>query len=827
MNNRHRLITILLLVFFVVSSWSAQSCTSVGLKESGEEASEQTPAVGTKSIGLVYQIQTLCNAALDKDKVSADFTNELRKRMALQGYTLLPVTSEEEAIEKGLDRLLHIQYSETWAGSYKLANGILWPSWHMNVWSNLEASSNGTRIYCTVQGWDSVSGWGPLFALSATSSDKVKSVSKDKERDLRQSAIENFWLDFPEALGSLVFLDSTAVANDKWILQPDVTEGLTAEDCLIVDNLLALQTSGMDGNYIDSCRLNLINLATGSMVREFRAARVTSADGVIFIYSEGRIYCIDSLSGSTLWEFAGTPVALSTRNECLESKNQILETSLQTSGDEVYVAYEKPNSGYRFVRLDKTTGKQKWETTWQAKVFIRQISSGIVLVDDAETLYALDSENGNIKWDLAKTSYTLVMYGQTVLVVNSASGGSCGLDIRTGHEIWCKESGLRYDQVDIDGDTACCSSTVITYYPGRDLSGTWRERLYTYTQYYLTRYDMKTGDKLWSKSWDTYKQPTERIIDWGKKYGMWWEKSVRSVYCVDFQSGSIIWQRTVEGDIYSYAIEPEQNVIVVSFNNGGRYKGLRAFDMKDGTELWTFIRGTCEQDGKNFDVYPRSFWCIVDGQVLCKVEVPLGSRAGPLYDCNLYSLDARSGNVTWMVPIKELSWFEASVDNNIIVAEITYLCDGCDITGGFRWFTNIRALDSKSGKMKWNSGLGILSGVLNEPYKPSLVNSIVRDELGEVTIDTDRYRLLRYLNDNTLYLWAFDSITGSGNNTHYLLAIDVSTGELKWHFRADEVIIDPPFWNNTGSTFFWTRRALDEHGGVIYSLHCIASGSSQ
>jgi outer membrane protein assembly factor BamB len=335
--------------------------------------------------------------------------------------------------------------------------------------------------------------------------------------------------------------------------------------------------------------------------------------------------------------------------------------------------------------------------------------------------------------------------------------------------------------------------------------------------------DLNTGQMLWSKEWASGLDPREINIKLGREYGMWWEgHNSRVISCVDFRTGDIIWQGACKGEIRSFAVDPEQNVIIASYDEAA----LQAFDSRDGTELWSYKPHSSSRNGKKVYIRPQLFWGINRGQALLKVQVVLSSPPSSIaeYEYELYSFDTRTGEIMWRTQIAESSWLEAFVDETIYVAEIARYAN--ESSAPHVVLANIRTFDASSGEEKWKLTLptlvdyvGFQSPLTRSSYVVSYTNNPASPGW-----EIDNYRLVKYLHNNILYLLAFDNLKVTSPTLNHIFAISMDTGEPEWYFKTSGVIMTPLMWDDDGDLYFWTEGGRYEHSNsTAYHLHWLTS----
>jgi outer membrane protein assembly factor BamB len=218
------------------------------------------------------------------------------------------------------------------------------------------------------------------------------------------------------------------------------------------------------------------------------------ADGSVYIGStDGRLYAIDSATGSERWHF--------------QTKGPVNSSPAVTQG-RVYFASVDGN----FYAVDAATGKESWKFATQGEqrftapgihgitprtetmpdpfdTFLSSpaiVNGSIYFGSGDHNIYALDALSGKLRWKFqtGNVTHASPAVSEGVVYIGSWDRYFYALDARTGKQIWRFETGDDrdiYNQVGIASSAAVADNTV--YFGCRD------------SQFYAL--DAKTGKLKW------------------------------------------------------------------------------------------------------------------------------------------------------------------------------------------------------------------------------------------------------------------------------------------------------------------------------------------
>ncbi|MDH7506535.1 MAG: PQQ-binding-like beta-propeller repeat protein [Candidatus Thermoplasmatota archaeon] len=200
------------------------------------------------------------------------------------------------------------------------------------------------------------------------------------------------------------------------------------------------------------------------------------------------------------------------------------------------------------------------------------------------------------------------------------------------------------------------------------------------------------------------------------------------VYAINISSEDIIWNKTLNDEIY--ISEPENNVLFISSG-----KNCYAIDINSGNQLWFYeINGVITSRPYVYDgvVYFGSWDNFVyalnssNGELIWKYETGWGVETTPVvsddlvffgsHDNNFYALDKNNGEIKWF-----FTCYAAIHSNPVVYGEHVFF--GCD-DGRFY------ALNKTSGICTWffAPGFTIDDPMYNYLTTPILSNSMVSDD---------------------------------------------------------------------------------------------------
>lgn len=237
-----------------------------------------------------------------------------------------------------------------------------------------------------------------------------------------------------------------------------------------------------------------------------------------------------------------------------------------------------------------------------------------------------------------------------------------------------------------------------------------------------------------------------------------------NVYAVDADSGRQVWKHATGGPVASTPAITKDIVYAVSYDGK-----LHALDRKNGHTLWKFATGGerhFEAKGLH-GVQPRNqtiadpYDMFLSSPLVADGAVFFGSGDG-----NIYSVDAKSGDLRWK--------FQTG---DVVHASPAY-ADGVVYIGS--WDSFLYALDGKTGKEKWRFHSG--------------EDALIHNQVG--------FQSSAAIVGGAVYVGCRDS---------NLYAIDAATGKEKWRFNNEGswVITSPAVVN--GKVIFATSDSSLYH----------------
>lgn len=282
----------------------------------------------------------------------------------------------------------------------------------------------------------------------------------------------------------------------------------------------------------------------------------------------GKALCFDSKSGKKIWAYTHPdPIRLAPA----------------VDSGRVVVA-----SGYKIVCLKAATGEKTWEA--DTNKFRQKEDLAVNPINESSTpvicdgrlyfgaqdnkLYCIDMENGSPVWKFSAQGWfsSSVAVAQGMVFALNEDGKLYCVDSKTGNEIWHVDSGGK-------------GRSSPTFYNGC---------VYV-AENSITCYSARTGKKLWSTKQNgipsgsgDFSSPA--AIDGFVIAAM---GSGNSLYCLDSESGSIIWNFAIAVGVSTHAVIHDGRVLV---QDGGRIVCIEAKNLKKKGK-WPMFRGSAARTG--------------------------------------------------------------------------------------------------------------------------------------------------------------------------------------------------------------------------------------
>ncbi|GAB3005987.1 hypothetical protein GCM10023080_084520 [Streptomyces pseudoechinosporeus] len=279
--------------------------------------------------------------------------------------------------------------------------------------------------------------------------------------------------------------------------------------------------------------------------------------------------------------------------------------------------YLEHKDRHEITALDVIDGSQRWGRRVQVAdvredidylkdkgddIEVTAVSGGLLYYGSSDHLFAVDADSGDHRWRYQDSSF----HPSPVTVGNAAYADMTAffyvLDTRTGRKLW----EYAYD-TNTSGNVAVTGDALLVH-SGRKLIAV----------------DTGTHKEKWTHQAASDAETAPVVAD-GKVY---FGTRDGALYAVDAASGSEVWRRTFEGELWDGRLGegaglPEVVDGTVYFENDGY---VSAFDADSGRPLWRHKQDSEESTSLN----------VVDDTVLVH-----GS------DGDLHALDARSGKPRW------------------------------------------------------------------------------------------------------------------------------------------------------------------------------------
>lgn len=333
----------------------------------------------------------------------------------------------------------------------------------------------------------------------------------------------------------------------------------------------------------------------------------------------------------------------------------------------------------------------KWSITTGGAVYLSPVcdNGAIYIGSDDYYLYSLDAVSGKINWQFRTGGIIRCKptVANGVVYFTSDDGNIYSLNSKTGDTIW-------------------------TFYIGNDIKRV------------LPGLTNPAGDVYWD-----YMQSSPYLYNGTVYIG----SGDSCLYAVDAQKGSLKWKVKTGGIIRLSPCVYEGVVYVGSFDGF-----IYAFNADDGAKVWVFdARGQYNHvqpsprvaNGILYCGARNPFFYAIDaktGKEIWKhcfdfswVESSAAIADGKVYvgssDLNtIFSFDAKTGNVNWVLKIHNDTWSSPCYDNGTIYIGLASYGSRADtLTGG-----GILAINAADGTEKWKIECGnsiFIGGVVSSP----------------------------------------------------------------------------------------------------------------
>lgn len=287
------------------------------------------------------------------------------------------------------------------------------------------------------------------------------------------------------------------------------------------------------------------------------------------------------------------------------------------------------------------------------------------------------------------------------------------------------------------------------------------------------------------------------------------------LYAIEEKSGTAKWKFKTNGAIHS---SPSilDNIIYFGSFDGNYY----AVNTKDGKLIWKFKTGGEHWIGENGrwgmkpeTQYMDDLWSFY---ISSPVVYKNGKSALVLFgssDGNVYSLDAKTGNLKWKFKTNGPVHGSPVIDKNKI-----YI-------GG--WDATLYALNIESGKEIWHFATGTQMGFTGiqssvavsdgkvyfgarEPFFFAL-DAETGKQIWKYNAENSWILSSAVIKDNTVYVGTSD--------TYSLLALDAKTGAEKYRFKVNGYVYSSP--TIAGNTIYF-----GDFTGNFFSLDLLSNGKT-
>jgi eukaryotic-like serine/threonine-protein kinase len=296
-------------------------------------------------------------------------------------------------------------------------------------------------------------------------------------------------------------------------------------------------------------------------------------DGVLYVPSaDGYVHALDADSGLPLWErdldaAPGAAVAYEELLVLMDRRNRVH-------------ALERASGATRWMRETGPDRKLKWgKEGWDYLIPAPAIRDGVVYAGSGDGgLYALDSENGSVRWKYqtgGRIRATPALH-DGVVYVGSGDGYFHAVDAASGERVWrfategvdLHGADFGFDRTQITGSANVTDGAV--YFGSRDA------RLYAL--------DRQSGRELWRVEEPSAWVIATPVVTPDVIYSA--RSSSAQVRAVDRASGDELWQRAANSPVFASPVIVGNRLYIAS--EAGT---LYAFDRTSGRELWAMEAG--------------------------------------------------------------------------------------------------------------------------------------------------------------------------------------------------------------------------------------------
>jgi glucose dehydrogenase len=355
--------------------------------------------------------------------------------------------------------------------------------------------------------------------------------------------------------------------------------------------------------------------------------------------------------------------------------------------------------------------------------------------------------------------------------------------------------------------------------------------------------DVKSGEVLWSKDYDSPDQgPNGIVVGGGRVFGA----TAEGAFALDQKTGKEIWfEKLIRNDEEGIDMTPgyHHGLVYVStvpgnntkFYNEGTKGILWALDAKTGKRVWSFDTAPTKTWSKKntkinlggglwhapaFDSQGAIYFGVGNpGPWPGNEEYPWGkSRPGRnLYTNSLVKLDAKTGKLKWYYQLTPHDVYDWDLQDPPILAKVK---GKPAVIGGGKGGIVI-AVDRKTGKLLWKRPVGQHNGHDNDGLyamrgqysKLKEGDEVYPGVLGGIIAPMASDGKLVYVPvvNNSATFSGSASQGGGQSNTGEIVAVDINTGKIKW----DQVLPAPAYGATTVANDVVFATTFD---GQVYGL---------
>jgi outer membrane protein assembly factor BamB len=287
-----------------------------------------------------------------------------------------------------------------------------------------------------------------------------------------------------------------------------------------------------------------------------------------------------------------------------------------------------------------------------------------------------------------------------------------------------------------------------------------------------------------------------------------------NVYCVDKSNGTEIWRFAAKDKIVEKPLYHEGRLYVGGCLDNNFY----CLDADTGEEIWRFFTSDCSSalpliyDNRIYFGYGgNKLHCLdLDGNLIWTAPTrdtiaawPPAVRNGKLYigswDCNLYCIDAKTGQHIWKFQVPDPA-MSPVIWNDVV-------CFSC-------WDNNAYCVDAETGKQVWKIDVNGFPGGLTTVCDGFFFVGSTDNNVYAIDIENGRKAWKFNTNGFVAQAASFNGRVYAGSWDCNLYCIDGGSGKLIWKFRTSigspSKITLPSSYNPKSAEVVWRPESEEE-----------------